>query len=97
MANKISLGLVLALSQHRGGPFLHGVHGKHCDEISVEELPAGYDKVIHSSCLREVCTLVQELTNQRWFLVLFCNRRFVVCFDEFKDAPKVGIFSLRFH
>ena len=50
LANKIFLGLVLVLSQHRGGPFLHGVHGKQCDEISVKELPAGCDKVIRSSC-----------------------------------------------
>ena len=51
MANKIYLGLALILSKHRGGPFLHEVCAKQCDEISVEGLPAGCDKVIHSSCL----------------------------------------------
>ena len=56
MANKIFLGLVLVLSQHRGGPFPHGVHGKQCDEISVEELPAGCDEGIQSSCLHGVYT-----------------------------------------
>ena len=54
MANKISHGLGLVLPQHQGGPSLHGVHDKQCDEISVEERPAGYDKVLHFFCSREV-------------------------------------------
>ena len=55
VANKISSGLELALSQHHGGPFLHGVHGKGCIEISVVEQAAGYDEVIHSFCVHEAC------------------------------------------
>ena len=54
MANKIYLRLGLVPSQHQGGPSLHGVHDKQCDEISVGEQSVGYDKVIHSSYLGEV-------------------------------------------
>ena len=54
MANKISLGLGLVPSQHEGGPSLHGVQDKRCDETSVGEQPGSYDKVTHSSYLGEV-------------------------------------------
>ena len=50
----MSLGLGLVPSQQHGGPSLHGVLYKRCNEIFVGEQPDGYDKVIHSSYLGEV-------------------------------------------
>ena len=71
MGNKISLRLGLVPFQHQGGPSLHGVHDKRCDEMSVGEQPDGYDKVIQSSYLGEVYAIHSGASELKVVLYVF--------------------------
>ena len=92
VANEISLGQKLVPFQHQGGPSLHGVHDKRCDEMSVGDQPGGYDKVIHSSYLGEVYATHSGACELKVFFMLFCNCRVAFCLNQFKDTPNVRVF-----